>query len=99
MPHCGVTPPHSRGAQVVAKLSQLVLDGKPEVRDIYGTCLKGLFAELPASRERSRDWGAPGGIAGPCSGVAFSVHKNVFAFLSLLDVCCVAASYYVLAVY
>ena len=44
--------PCSRSAvvrvQVVAKLSQLVLDGKPEVRDIYGTCLKGLFAELPA---------------------------------------------------
>ena len=26
--------------QVLAKLSQLVLDGKPEVRDIYATCLK-----------------------------------------------------------
>jgi cullin-associated NEDD8-dissociated protein 1 len=34
---------------VVAKLSQLVLDGRPEVRDIYATCLKGLFVELPAS--------------------------------------------------
>merc|ERR1719487_668474 len=33
--------------EVVAKLSQLVLDGKPEVRDIYATCLKGLLTELP----------------------------------------------------
>eukprot|EP00931_Biecheleriopsis_adriatica_P101392 TRINITY_DN76542_c0_g1_i1.p1 TRINITY_DN76542_c0_g1~~TRINITY_DN76542_c0_g1_i1.p1 ORF type:complete len:1272 (-),score=340.55 TRINITY_DN76542_c0_g1_i1:76-3891(-) len=35
--------------EVLAKLSQLVLDGKPEVRDIYATCLKGLLVELPAS--------------------------------------------------
>lgn len=35
--------------EVLAKLSQLVLDGKPEVRDIYATCLKGLLAELPPS--------------------------------------------------
>jgi len=35
--------------EVLAKLSQLVLDGKPEVRDIYATCLKGLLTELPAS--------------------------------------------------
>mmetsp|Transcript_3606 Transcript_3606/g.5600 ORF Transcript_3606/g.5600 Transcript_3606/m.5600 type:complete len:1280 (-) Transcript_3606:211-4050(-) len=35
--------------EVLAKLSQLVLDGKPEVRDIYATCLKGLLSELPAS--------------------------------------------------
>jgi cullin-associated NEDD8-dissociated protein 1 len=35
--------------EVLAKLSQLVLDGKPEVRDIYATCLKGLLTELPSS--------------------------------------------------
>lgn len=35
--------------EVLAKLSQLVLDGKPEVRDIYATCLKGLLSELPSS--------------------------------------------------
>merc|ERR1719487_426152 len=35
--------------EVLAKLSQLVLDGKPEVRDIYATCLKGLLSELPAT--------------------------------------------------
>lgn len=35
--------------EVLAKLSQLVLDGKPEVRDIYATCLKGLLSELPAA--------------------------------------------------
>jgi len=35
--------------EVLAKLSQLVLEGKPEVRDIYATCLKGLLSELPAS--------------------------------------------------
>eukprot|EP00400_MALV-I_sp_L67-5_P001314 gene1314-586_t len=35
--------------EVVAKLAQLVLDGKPEVRDIYATCLKGLITELPPS--------------------------------------------------
>eukprot|EP00929_Paragymnodinium_shiwhaense_P075115 TRINITY_DN3840_c0_g2_i1.p1 TRINITY_DN3840_c0_g2~~TRINITY_DN3840_c0_g2_i1.p1 ORF type:complete len:1278 (-),score=399.72 TRINITY_DN3840_c0_g2_i1:105-3938(-) len=34
--------------EVLAKLSTLVLDGKPEVRDIYATCLKGLLSELPA---------------------------------------------------
>jgi len=42
--------PHFQDQQigeVVAKLSQLVLDGSAEVRDIYATCLKGLFAELP----------------------------------------------------
>merc|ERR1719230_243864 len=33
--------------EVMSKLSQLVLDGKPEVRDIYATCLKGLLTELP----------------------------------------------------
>eukprot|EP00397_Hematodinium_sp_SG-2012_P004830 GEMP01004844.1.p1 GENE.GEMP01004844.1~~GEMP01004844.1.p1 ORF type:complete len:1220 (+),score=245.97 GEMP01004844.1:145-3804(+) len=36
-------------AEVVAKLSILVLDGKAEVRDIYATCLKGLLSELPKS--------------------------------------------------
>mmetsp|Transcript_95411 Transcript_95411/g.199626 ORF Transcript_95411/g.199626 Transcript_95411/m.199626 type:complete len:1263 (-) Transcript_95411:119-3907(-) len=35
--------------EVLAKLSQLVLEGKPEVRDIYATCLKGLLSELPPS--------------------------------------------------
>jgi len=35
--------------EVLAKLSTLVLDGKPEVRDIYATCLKGLLSELPSS--------------------------------------------------
>ncbi|CAE7776498.1 CAND1 [Symbiodinium sp. CCMP2456] len=35
--------------EVLAKLSQQVLDGKAEVRDIYATCLKGLLSELPAS--------------------------------------------------
>jgi len=35
--------------EVMAKLSQLVLDGKPEVRDIYATCLKGLLSELPST--------------------------------------------------
>mmetsp|Transcript_8430 Transcript_8430/g.22915 ORF Transcript_8430/g.22915 Transcript_8430/m.22915 type:complete len:1277 (-) Transcript_8430:93-3923(-) len=35
--------------EVLAKLSQLVLEGKPEVRDIYATCLKGLLTELPSS--------------------------------------------------
>merc|ERR1719265_1251968 len=35
--------------EVLAKLSQLVLDGKPEVRDIYATCLKGLLTELPSN--------------------------------------------------
>mmetsp|Transcript_77181 Transcript_77181/g.213364 ORF Transcript_77181/g.213364 Transcript_77181/m.213364 type:complete len:1277 (-) Transcript_77181:133-3963(-) len=35
--------------EVLLKLSQLVLEGKPEVRDIYATCLKGLLGELPAS--------------------------------------------------
>merc|ERR1719226_434439 len=35
--------------EVLAKLSSLVLEGKPEVRDIYATCLKGLLSELPAS--------------------------------------------------
>jgi len=35
--------------EVLAKLSSLVLDGKPEVRDIYATCLKGLLSELPTS--------------------------------------------------
>jgi cullin-associated NEDD8-dissociated protein 1 len=35
--------------EVLAKLSSLVLDGKPEVRDIYATCLKGLLSELPAT--------------------------------------------------
>jgi len=35
--------------EVLAKLSALVLDGKPEVRDIYATCLKGLLSELPSS--------------------------------------------------
>lgn len=35
--------------EVMVKLSTLVLDGKPEVRDIYATCLKGLISELPAS--------------------------------------------------
>ncbi|CAK0800197.1 unnamed protein product, partial [Prorocentrum cordatum] len=35
--------------EVLAKLSQLVLEGKAEVRDIYATCLKGLLSELPAS--------------------------------------------------
>lgn len=35
--------------EVMARLSQLVLDGKPEVRDIYATCLKGLLTELPSS--------------------------------------------------
>jgi len=35
--------------EVLAKLSQLVLEGKPEVRDIYATCLKGLLSELPCS--------------------------------------------------
>jgi cullin-associated NEDD8-dissociated protein 1 len=35
--------------EVLAKLSQLVLDGKPEVRDIYATCLKGLLSELPSN--------------------------------------------------
>jgi len=35
--------------EVLAKLSQLVLLGKPEVRDIYSTCLKGLLGELPSS--------------------------------------------------
>mmetsp|Transcript_22006 Transcript_22006/g.62883 ORF Transcript_22006/g.62883 Transcript_22006/m.62883 type:complete len:1274 (-) Transcript_22006:103-3924(-) len=35
--------------EVLAKLSQLVIDGKPEVRDIYATCLKGLLSELPSS--------------------------------------------------
>jgi len=35
--------------EVLLKLSQLVLDGKPEVRDIYATCLKGLLTELPSS--------------------------------------------------
>ncbi len=35
--------------EVITKLSQLVLEGKPEVRDIYATCLKGLVAELPQS--------------------------------------------------
>eukprot|EP00434_Breviolum_minutum_P033299 symbB.v1.2.029463.t1/scaffold3222.1/size60838/5 len=35
--------------EVLAKLSQQVLDGKAEVRDIYATCLKGLLTELPAT--------------------------------------------------
>eukprot|EP00928_Gymnodinium_smaydae_P021607 TRINITY_DN18454_c0_g1_i2.p1 TRINITY_DN18454_c0_g1~~TRINITY_DN18454_c0_g1_i2.p1 ORF type:complete len:1278 (+),score=348.29 TRINITY_DN18454_c0_g1_i2:74-3907(+) len=35
--------------EVMAKLSQLVLEGRPEVRDIYATCLKGLLTALPAS--------------------------------------------------
>eukprot|EP00441_Pelagodinium_beii_P034026 CAMPEP_0197642028 /NCGR_PEP_ID=MMETSP1338-20131121/15800_1 /TAXON_ID=43686 ORGANISM="Pelagodinium beii, Strain RCC1491" /NCGR_SAMPLE_ID=MMETSP1338 /ASSEMBLY_ACC=CAM_ASM_000754 /LENGTH=1271 /DNA_ID=CAMNT_0043215093 /DNA_START=14 /DNA_END=3826 /DNA_ORIENTATION=+ len=35
--------------EVLGKLSQLVLDGKQEVRDIYATCLKGLLTELPSS--------------------------------------------------
>lgn len=35
--------------EVLAKLSQLVLDGKAEVRDIYATCLKGLLSELPSA--------------------------------------------------
>jgi len=35
--------------EVLAKLSHLVLEGKPEVRDIYATCLKGILSELPAS--------------------------------------------------
>lgn len=35
--------------EVLARLSQLVLDAKVEVRDIYATCLKGLLNELPAS--------------------------------------------------
>lgn len=35
--------------EVLAKLSQLVLEGKVEVRDIYASCLKGLLSELPTS--------------------------------------------------
>mmetsp|Transcript_51394 Transcript_51394/g.135553 ORF Transcript_51394/g.135553 Transcript_51394/m.135553 type:complete len:1241 (+) Transcript_51394:52-3774(+) len=35
--------------EVIKKLSELILTGKPEVRDIYATCLKGLLQELPAN--------------------------------------------------
>jgi len=33
--------------EVISKVSYLVLEGKPEVRDIYATCMKGLLSELP----------------------------------------------------
>eukprot|EP00919_Chromeraceae_sp_WS-2016_P008701 GHVR01020436.1.p1 GENE.GHVR01020436.1~~GHVR01020436.1.p1 ORF type:complete len:131 (+),score=12.25 GHVR01020436.1:114-506(+) len=40
----------SQMEEVLRNLSQLVLDGKPEVRDIYSTCLKGLILEMPNSK-------------------------------------------------